>query len=117
MDPNGLIQHWAGQSWFFRETLWWTAFGLVGNALFASRFLVQWLYSEWHKRVIVPPIFWHLSFWGSVVSLVYAFHIDKLPVILGYLFLPIIYARNLRLLYRKPAAAAPGQNGIAESEN
>ena len=39
-------------------------------------------------------------FWGSVVSLIYAVHIDKLPVILGYVFLPVLYARNLVLLGR-----------------
>jgi hypothetical protein len=34
------------------------------------------------------------------VSLLYAFHVDKLPVILGYVFLPVLYARNLVLLSR-----------------
>jgi lipid-A-disaccharide synthase-like uncharacterized protein len=91
--------------WFYAHSYWWTAFGLVGNALFSARFLVQWLVSEKQKKIIVPPIFWYLSFWGSVVSLIYAFHIDKLPVILGYVALPIIYGRNLMILRReqKPA--------------
>ena len=107
---NGMLQNWMGPGldWFFRETIYWTAFGLVGNALFSSRFIIQWLYSERLKRVVVPPIFWHLSFWGSVVSLIYAFHVDKIPVILGYIFLPLLYARNLILLYRKaPAPQTP----------
>jgi len=60
-------------------------------------------------------IFWHLSFWGSVITLVYAFHIDKLPVILGYIFLPFLYARNLRLLYRKQEKVAAGE-GSAKAE-
>jgi len=47
-----------------------------------------------------PPIFWHLSFWGSVLQLLYALHIDKLPVMLSYAFLPFLYARNLWLLKR-----------------
>ena len=37
---------------------------------------------------------------GSLCALVYAFHVDKLPIILGYLFLPFLYARNLKLLRR-----------------
>jgi lipid-A-disaccharide synthase-like uncharacterized protein len=86
--------------WFYIDSYWWTAFGLAGNALFSARFLVQWLKSEREKRIVVPPIFWHLSFWGSLVSLIYAFHIDKLPVILGYVALPVIYGRNLVLLRR-----------------
>ncbi len=90
----------AALPWLYRDSRWWTAFGLLGNLMFSSRFVVQWLYSEKLKRVVVPPVFWHLSFWGSLIALVYAFHVDKLPVILGYVFLPVLYARNLVLLAR-----------------
>ncbi len=86
--------------WLYVEAKWWTAFGLLGNAVFSSRFVIQWLYSEKKRVLVVPPIFWHLSFWGSVIALLYAFHIDKLPVILSFLFLPFLYARNLVLLRR-----------------
>lgn len=86
--------------WFYQDSYWWTAFGLLGNAIFSSRFLVQWLMSEKQKKLVVPPIFWHLSFWGSVVSLIYAFHVDKLPIILGFVALPFVYGRNLVLLRR-----------------
>jgi lipid-A-disaccharide synthase-like uncharacterized protein len=86
--------------WLYRDSGYWTAFGLCGTALFGSRFFLQWLHSERQRSLIVPPIFWHLSFWGSVICLIYAFHVDKLPVILGYLFLPFLYARNLYLLRR-----------------
>lgn len=94
--------------WFYQESWWWMAFGLVGNFLFGSRFFVQWLLSERHKRLVVPPVFWHLSFWGSVVNLIYAFHVDKLPIILGFIFLPVLYARNLILLRRNHDPAAAG---------
>jgi lipid-A-disaccharide synthase-like uncharacterized protein len=77
-----------------------TIFGLFGNLLFSLRFIVQWLYSEKQKELVVPAVFWHFSFWGSVIALIYAFHVDKLPVILGYCFLPFLYARNLVLLVR-----------------
>jgi lipid-A-disaccharide synthase-like uncharacterized protein len=99
-DPNGFLQQFLGEQlqWLYRESIYWTAVGLFGNGLFSSRFLIQWLQSERQKRLVVPAVFWHLSFWGSLVSLIYAFHVDKLPVILGYLFLPFIYARNLKLL-------------------
>jgi lipid-A-disaccharide synthase-like uncharacterized protein len=79
---------------------------LLGNLLFSSRFLIQWLVSERRRRVTVPAVFWHLSLWGSLVSLVYALHVDKLPIILGYVFLPVIYGRNLVLLGREQAAAS-----------
>ena len=92
--------------WLYVDSLAWTVFGLCGNLLFSSRFLVQWMVSERHKRVVVPALFWHLSFWGGVVSLVYSLHIDKLPVILGYVFLPVLYGRNLVLLSRERRRSA-----------
>lgn len=112
-EPSGLLQPFLGNllPWLYRDSLGWTAFGLIGNVLFSSRFLLQWLHSEKQKQLLIPPIFWHLSFWGSVISLIYAFHIDKLPVILGYFFLPIIYARNLVLLSRGNKTADPPVEG------
>jgi len=109
-DSPGIIQQLVGTplGWLFRESVYWTWFGLIGNGLFGSRFYLQWLHSEKHQRVVVPPIFWHLSFWGSIICLIYALHIDKLPVILGYLFLPFIYARNLSLL-RKTTPDVPAR--------
>jgi len=101
-NTPGIFQQLLGSNadWLFRDSLVWTVVGLTGNFLFSARFLVQWLQSEKQRRVVVPPIFWHLSFYGSVISLVYALHIDKLPVVLAYAFLPFIYARNLVLLRR-----------------
>ena len=93
--------------WLYLDSSWWMAIGLAGTALFGSRFVIQWLYSERKGALLVPPIFWHLSFWGSILSLLYALHIDKLPVILGYVFLPFIFARNLYLLHRPAAATKP----------
>ena len=87
--------------WLYVDSSYWTTFGLVGNALFTSRFLIQWIKSERQQQVVVPPIFWHLSFWGSIISLIYALHIDKLPVILGYAFLPVMYFRNLQILKKR----------------
>ena len=86
--------------WLYYDSQWWTVFGLLGNVLFSLRFIVQWLYSEKRKVLTVPGIFWHFSFWGSMIALIYAFHVDKLPIILGYFFLPLLYARNLVLLAR-----------------
>lgn len=86
--------------WLYASSYWWTLFGLAGNALFSARFVLQWLASEKRQKIVVPPLFWHFSFWGSLIALIYAFHVDKLPVILGYIALPLIYGRNLVLLRR-----------------
>ena len=86
--------------WLYVQSSYWTGIGLFGNLLFGSRFFIQWFFSEKSKKVVVPPIFWYISFWGSLISLVYALHVDKLPIILGVAALPIVYGRNLVLLRR-----------------
>lgn len=82
----------TADSWF------WTAFGFLGNALFSSRFIVQWYVSEKNKQSMIPVQFWYLSIAGSVVMLVYAIHLWKMPLILGFLFPVVIYTRNLMLI-------------------
>lgn len=79
----------------------WTFFGLTANLLFASRFALQWYVSEKLKRSVIPVQFWYLSIAGSVMMLIYAIYIGKLPLILGFLFPTIIYIRNLMLIRRQ----------------
>lgn len=102
-----LVSQWM--PWLYSHSYWWTVLGFCGNALFASRFLFQWLASEKRHELVVPAYFWYLSFWGSVINLVYAFHIDNAPIIFGVVALPFIYGRNLVLLRRGrvPAAKQP----------
>jgi lipid-A-disaccharide synthase-like uncharacterized protein len=76
----------------------WTFFGLTANLLFASRFVIQWYVSERLKRSVIPVQFWYLSIIGSIMMLVYAIYIGKIPLILGFLFPTIIYVRNLMLI-------------------
>jgi lipid-A-disaccharide synthase-like uncharacterized protein len=89
--------------WLYASTWWWSALGFAGNILFGSRFILQWLESEKRQSLVVPPYFWHLSFWGSVLNLIYALHLDSAPLLLGVAALPFIYGRNLVLLKRCPA--------------
>ena len=86
--------------WLYVSTWWWSALGFAGNILFGSRFIFQWLESERKNRLVVPAYFWHLSFWGSVLNLLYALHLDSAPLLLGVAALPFIYGRNLVLLKR-----------------
>lgn len=93
-----VLQGWL--PWLYSHSYWWTVLGFFGNALFSSRFLLQWLSSEKKGSLVVPVYFWHLSFWGSVINVIYAFHIDNAPIIFGVIALPFIYGRNLVLLGR-----------------
>lgn len=80
--------------WLYSDSYIWTAIGLCGNVVFGSRILVQWLTTERKRKLTVPDSYWYLSFFGGMFSMVYAFHIDKLPVIIGNMAF-LIHARNL----------------------
>jgi len=94
------LQHRLGAHlpWLYADSTIWTAVGFAGTALFGSRFVIQWLHSERKGTLVVPPLFWHPSFWGRLVSLTYAMHLDKLPIILGQALLPLLHGRNRWLL-------------------
>ena len=75
--------------------------GFVGQGLFASRFIVQWIYSEKKGVSSIPVIFWYLSSFGGIGLLPYAIFRKDPVIILGQLFGILIYTRNLILIYRK----------------
>ena len=97
---------------FWGDSSYWTWFGLVGNAMFTSRFVVQWYASEKLKQSIIPKNFWHLSFLGGMINLVYSVHVWKLPFILGSLLPPVVAFRNLILIARQDRnPPPPGSHG------
>tara|TARA_B100000575_G_scaffold215503_1_gene176224 strand:+ start:14522 stop:14821 length:300 start_codon:yes stop_codon:yes gene_type:complete len=75
--------------------------GFLGQGLFASRFIVQWIYSEKKGESTIPIIFWYLSIFGGLGLLVYAISRKDPVIITGQLFGIFIYTRNLILIYRK----------------
>ncbi len=85
----------------------WALVGLVGQALFTARFLVQWVASERRKESVVPVAFWYFSIIGGTVSLVYALAIGSIPFTLGQGTGLFIYLRNLHLIHKKRARANP----------
>lgn len=78
----------------------WLAIGFGGQALFASRFLYQWIASERAGRSYIPRAFWYLSLAGGVTLLAYAIRRGDPVFILGQATGAIIYIRNLILLHR-----------------
>ncbi|MBL0060517.1 MAG: lipid-A-disaccharide synthase N-terminal domain-containing protein [bacterium] len=84
----------------------WTIVGLVGQALFFMRFILQWIATERAKRTVIPKSFWYFSIVGALVLLLYA-TVRKDPVfIAGYLLAMVIYIRNLRFALR-PGSPVP----------
>jgi lipid-A-disaccharide synthase-like uncharacterized protein len=83
----------------------WKVVGWLGNAVFFSRFFVQWYATEKLKRVVVPTAFWWLSLLGSLLLLSYAlFYKGDSVFIFAYAFTWIPYIRNLVIHYRHAAA-------------
>lgn len=87
---------------------YWTLVGFLGNAIWFSRFVVQWIASERRKKVIIPIAFWWISIAGSIVFSIYFLGkkegIDW-PGVIGFVPNSLIYARNL-ILHKKNALAA-----------
>lgn len=82
----------------------WKIIGWLGNAVFFSRFFVQWHATEKRKQVVVPQAFWWLSLAGSVTLLCYSLHQQDSVFIFAYAFTWIPYIRNL-MIHRKNKAA------------
>ena len=74
--------------------------GFVGQGLFGSRFVFQWIYSEKKGESSIPVIFWYLSIFGGLGLLTYAIFRKDPVIIIGQLFGIFIYLRNLILIYK-----------------
>jgi len=79
----------------------WLAIGFLGQALFGSRFLVQWIASERSKKSVVPMLFWYFSLAGGFVLLSYAIYRGDPVFIVGQAMGFIIYLRNIYLIFRE----------------
>ena len=82
------------------DTLW-LAIGFTGQALFSARFLVQWIYSERHRRSVIPVYFWYFSLAGGATLLAYAIHRLDPVFIAGQAGGLLIYSRNLYFIWRE----------------
>ena len=75
--------------------------GFLGQGVFASRFVIQWIYSEKKGESSIPIVFWYLSIFGGLGLLIYAISRKDPVIIIGQLFGIFIYLRNLFLIYKK----------------
>jgi lipid-A-disaccharide synthase-like uncharacterized protein len=80
--------------------------GYVAQALFAMRFVVQWIASERAGRSVVPTAFWVFSIGGGLMLLGYAFYRKDPVFIIGQGFGVFVYLRNLQFVLRNKGSAA-----------
>ena len=78
----------------------WVLVGLLGQALFTGRMVVQWMVSERRGRSTVPVAFWWLSLMGASMLLVYFIWRKDIVGVLGQGLGWFIYIRNLSMIYR-----------------
>ena len=79
----------------------WVLFGILGQILFGSRFIVQWLASERRKESTIPVAFWYLSLLGGMILFAYAFwYRQDIVFTIGQSAGVFIYVRNLVLIRR-----------------
>ena len=96
----------------------WVLVGLLGQALFTGRMIVQWMVSERRGRSTVPVAFWWLSLMGASMLLVYFIWRKDIVGILGQGLGWFIYLRNLSLIYgrRTTQQTPPGLQDDADPE-
>jgi lipid-A-disaccharide synthase-like uncharacterized protein len=73
----------------------WLGIGLLGQALFSARFLVQWIASERRRQSVIPVPFWYFSIGGGLTLLAYAIYRQDPVFIIGQGAGVFVYARNL----------------------
>lgn len=87
----------------------WVAFGLAGQVIFGTRFIVQWIASERKRASHIPIVFWYLSLVGGIITTIYAIHKKDVVFTIGQGAGLIVYVRNLMLIHarREPTQPAP----------
>lgn len=87
--------------------------GYVGQLVFFTRFVVQWIASERRKESVIPEAFWWISIAGGAITLGYALaHDPPLPaIIVAQLSANVIYVRNLVLVRRMKRRLAETARG------
>lgn len=85
----------------------WVLFGMVGQMVFGSRFVIQWIASERRKSSYIPPVFWWLSVIGGIITLTYAIHKHDPVFTIAQSIGLLVYVRNLMLIYSHRSQAEP----------
>lgn len=77
-----------------------------GQAVWSTRFVIQWWNAERRGRSELTALFWWWSLCGNTVLLAYTVALGNPVFVLGYLLGPFVQVRNLILIHRR--GGAPG---------
>ncbi len=98
-DGGSLIQ--SALEWFGLDQpgkRWLVAFGLLGQFVFFSRWIIQWVASERRRESHMPELFWWCSLLGALMLVVYFVIEGDLVGTLGQSVGWAVYGRNLYLI-------------------
>lgn len=82
----------------------WIVFGFFAQFVFFMRFVVQWYVSERRGESIVPMSFWYISIAGTLLIIVYSYHVNDIVFFVANLLSLVIYFRNIALAKRTTPA-------------
>ena len=85
---------------------WGILVGYIAQALFAMRFVVQWIASERAGRSVVPTKCLDFSIGGVIIQIGYALYRKDPVFIIGQAFGVFVYLRNLQFVLRGKGTAA-----------
>ncbi len=86
----------------------WVGIGFIGQSLFFSRWLIQWVVSERKAESQIPVSFWYMSLIGSVIVLAYAIHKVDPVFMVGQGVGTLVYIRNIMLLHQSKKRVVSG---------
>lgn len=80
---------------------WLVIFGFFAQFIFFLRFVVQWWESEKKGESTIPPMFWYLSVFGTILILIYSLIRRDIVFSVASSLNMLIYIRNIMLLKNK----------------
>lgn len=86
--------------------IYWIAIGIAGQAIWSTRFILQWWLSERAGYSHFPLTFWWLSLTGSILNLAYTLQLESNIFWIGFVIAWFVPLRNLVLEYRHRCKAA-----------
>ena len=80
-------------------TTWtWLAIGIVGQSLFALRFIIQWIETERAKKSVVPHSFWPISIVAAMLQSSCFIQRHEYLFAISMMLTILIYLRNMYLI-------------------
>lgn len=80
----------------------WIIFGFFAQFVFFMRFVVQWYVSEKKGESVVPMSFWYISIAGTLLIILYSYHVNDIVFFVANVLSLVIYFRNISLTRRGP---------------